>query len=134
MTDSVEIVKQVYAAFEQSDVAAVFSKFSPEIQWYAAESSPAYKGQAIYGAEAIGREVFQLIADEFPGMAIQIDELFGAGDKVVALGYYVGARKSTGKSFKTQMAHIWTIHEEKVAKFQQYLDTWKMHQAGLDAQ
>jgi ketosteroid isomerase-like protein len=67
-------------------------------------------------------------------MAIQIDELFGAGDKVVALGYYVGARKSTGKSFKTQMAHIWTIHEEKVAKFQQYLDTWKMHQAGLDAQ
>lgn len=134
MTDSVEIVKQVYAAFEQGDVAAVFSKFSPEIQWYAAENSPAYKGHRIDGPEAIGREVFQLIADEFPGMAIQIDELFGAGDKVVALGYYVGVRKSTGKSFKTQMAHIWTIHQEKVFKFQQYLDTWKMYQAGLDAQ
>jgi len=131
MTDAVEIIKQVYAAFEQGDIATVFSKFSPEIHWYAAENSPAYKGPPFYGPEAIAREVFQLLADEFPGMAVEVDELLGAGDKVVALGYYVGVRKSTGKSFRTQMAHLWTIHQEKVTKFQQYLDTWKILLSGF---
>jgi uncharacterized protein len=50
--------------------------------------------------------VFTRIGLEFPNLAIQVDELLDAGDKIVMLGRYHGARKATGKEFHAQVAHI----------------------------
>ena len=126
----IEVVDQVYAAFRAGDIPAVFAHFAPSIEWHAAENSPAAKGSPHRGHIAIQKAVFQLIGAEFPDMRIERTETIDAGEKVVALGYYVGHRTSTGKPFRAQFAHIWTIGNGKVTKFQQYVDTWQMADAG----
>ena len=66
------------------------------------------------------------IVSGYEGFTIRVDELLDAGDKVVMLGYYLGARKATGKKFQAQVAHIWTIAAGKAVKFQQYTDTYQL--------
>lgn len=120
------MVKGIYKAFGEGDIPAVFELFDPAIEWIAAENSPAAAGSPYHGLNEVREGVFMLIGADFPGMAISVDELFDAGDKIVMLGYYIGARKATGKQFRAQVAHIWTIAAGKVVKFQQYTDTYQL--------
>jgi hypothetical protein len=123
--ENIIMVGKIYAAFAMGDVQTVFASFAPEIEWQAAENSPAAKGSPYHGLDEVREGVFMLIGNEFPRLEMRLDELLDAGDKVVALGAYIGSRKSTGKPFLAQFAHVWTIAAGKVAKFQQYTDTYQ---------
>ena len=39
------------------------------------------------------------------------------------LGRYTGSFKATGHSMNPQVAHIWTVADGKVVRFQQLVDT-----------
>lgn len=54
---------------------------------------------------------------------VDIQELFGSGDKVVMVGYYEGVWKATGKEFKANVTHVWTVKEGKLTHFFQAVDT-----------
>ena len=124
--ENIKIVKDIYKSFEQRDIPAVLNLFDPSIEWIAAENSPAAVGSPYHGRDEVREGVFMRIAAGFEGFTIKVDELLDAGDKIVMLGYYLGTRKATGKYFKAQVAHIWTIADGKAAKFQQYTDTYQM--------
>jgi ketosteroid isomerase-like protein len=70
--------------------------------------------------------VFMRIAAGFDRLTVKVDEMFGADDKVVALGFYDGVYNANGKRFQAQMAHIWTLADGKAVKFQQYVDTYQL--------
>ena len=46
-----------------------------------------------------------------------------AGDKTVAIGKTSGVAKQTGKKFSCNLAHIWTVQEEKIVRLEVYIDT-----------
>jgi uncharacterized protein len=52
-----------------------------------------------------------------------------AGDKVVALGWYSGAYKGTGRSFRARFARVWRVRDGKIVHFQQYTDTAEVGKA-----
>lgn len=129
--ENVGIVRGIYGAFANGDFQKVFASFSPDIVWVAAENSPAAKSSPYYGVDKVREGVFMLICEEFPNLTMRLDELLDAGDKVVALGIYVGNRKSTGKPFQAQFAHVWTISVGHVTKFQQYTDTYQLAETAI---
>ncbi len=51
-------------------------------------------------------------------------EFVAQGDKVVALGHYRWRIKSTGHSYASDWADVFTIHNGKVSNFEEYLDTY----------
>jgi len=124
--ENVNVVKSIYKAFDQGNIPAVFNLFDPSIEWIAADNSPAAEGSPYHGADEVREGVFMRIVTGFEGFIIRVDELLDAGDKVVMLGYYLGACKATGKKFQAQVAHIWTIAAGKAVKFQQYTDTYQL--------
>jgi len=67
--------------------------------------------------------VFARTVEDFEGFAVQMDDIVDGGDRVVAMGRYTGTWKSTGKPLDVQAAHVWTIENGKVVRFQQYIDT-----------
>jgi ketosteroid isomerase-like protein len=121
----VSVVERIYEAFGRRDLPALFELFDPGIEWIAAENSPAGARSPYHGPKEIQEEVFARIGSDFEDFAIRVDELLDAGDRVVMLGYYLGARRSTGKRFRAQVAHVWTIAAGKAIKFQQYTDTFQ---------
>ena len=61
-------------------------------------------------------------------------EFVAQGDKVVALGHYRWRIKSTGHSYASDWAHVFTIHNGKVSNFEEYLDTYAWAAAYCGAQ
>ena len=50
-------------------------------------------------------------------------EFIAQGDKVVALGHYAWRVKSSGREFGGDFAHVFTVHDGKVLRFHEYMDT-----------
>ena len=130
---NMDVVNKIYAAFAGGNIPAVLELFDPAMEWFAAENSPLGDRSPYRGLNQVVEGVFTRIGLEFPGLAIQVDELLDAGDKIVMLGRYHGVRKATGRGFHAQVAHIWTITGGKATKFQQYLDTYQVAQTATSA-
>ena len=124
--ENINVINKIYEAFGQRDFAAVLEHFAPTFEWIAAINSPLADHSPYRGLDQVRDVVFARIAAGFERLTVKVDEIFGAGDKVVALGFYDGVRKSNGKRFQAQMAHIWTLANGKATKFQQYVDTYQL--------
>ncbi len=127
---NIEIIKKGYDAFNNREYETVLTYFDPQMEWVAADNSPLADKSPYQGIDAIREGVFGRIAAGYEKLTIKIDEIFGAEDKVVVLGYYDGIPRSNSKQSFMQLAHIWTINGEgKPVRFQQYIDTLKAAEA-----
>ena len=122
--DNVELVKQGYQYFAEGNVEAVLELFHPEMEWNECQGFPYVYGDGLFiGPNAVVQNVFAKIPENMDGFQIDVQELFGSGDKVVMVGYYKGVYKATGKEFKANATHVWTLKDEKATHFFQAVDT-----------
>lgn len=122
--DNVAIVKQAYQHFSEGNVPAVLAVFDPAIEWRECKSFPFGPDDGIsIGPDAVVADVFVQIPVFYEGFHITPIDVFGSGDKVVMYGYYEGIWKQTGKTFKAQVAHIWTVKNGKLTHFFQAVDS-----------
>lgn len=121
---NVDVVTQAYSHFATGNVEGVLALFDPAIEWRECKGMPFVKDDGIYiGPEAIVKNVFMNLPVSFDGFNIAVNEIFGAADKVVMVGYYQGTNKATGNSFKANATHVWTVKNEKLTHFFQAVDT-----------
>jgi ketosteroid isomerase-like protein len=120
-------VRGAYDAFARGDVPGVLGFLSDDIEWTEAEGFP--YGGTYKGPNAVLEGVFMKLGTEWDGYAAVPSEFIDAGDNVIALGEYSGKYKATGKRFRANFAHIWTLRDGKAIKFVQYTDTLKVHEA-----
>jgi ketosteroid isomerase-like protein len=116
-----EIIRSVYTAFATGDVPGVVGAFDADIHWTEAEGFP-YGGTYV-GPDAVVTGVFARLGSEWEGFAAVPHAFVAEGDTVVALGDYGGTYKATGKSFSAPFAHVWTLRDGRIVRFQQYTDT-----------
>ena len=127
--ENIELVRNISDRFNNRDYESVLGHFGAELEWFAADHSPLADRSPYYGIDAVREGVFARIAAGFTRLNIEINEIFGAGDKVVVLGYYDGSFAVSDKALRAQLAHIWTIANGKAVKFQQYVDTYAIAEA-----
>ena len=121
---NLDVIKQGYAFFETGNVEGVLAQFDNAIEWHECQGMPFVKGDGIYvGHEAIVTNIFMNLPVFFDGFNIAVNEIFGAEDKVVMAGYYQGTNKATGKPFKANATHVWTVKNGKATHFFQAVDT-----------
>ena len=121
---NVDLIKQGYSNFATGNVKAVLANFHPQIEWNECKGMPFVKGNGLYiGIEAIVTNVFMNLPVYFDGFNIAVNEIFGADDKVVMVGYYQGTNKATGHPFKANATHVWTLKDGKMTHFFQATDT-----------
>lgn len=122
--NNLELLKQAYQDFATGNVAAVIATWQPDIEWAECTGFPFVKGNGIYiGAQAIVEGVFANIPEYFEGFNIETSDFVDGGDKIVMVGYYKGTWKATGKQFKANATHTWTIKNGKFSHFFQAVDT-----------
>ena len=118
---NLDSVRGVYDAFARGDIPAVLGFLSPDIEWTEAEGFP-YGGTYV-GPDAVLSGVFMRLGTEWENFAAVPDDYIDGGDRVVALGAYSGTYKATGKSFRANFAHVWTVRDGRATRFVQYVDT-----------
>ncbi len=121
MSETLETVRDIYAAFAKGDIPGVLAAFSPDIRWTEAEGGP-YGGVSI-GPNAVVQNVFMKLGTEWDGFSAVPHEFVPNGDTVVVLGEYSATYKATGKSFKAPFAHVSKFQDGTARSFQQYTDT-----------
>lgn len=126
--DNVTLMKSLYAAFGRGDVPSVLGAMSGDIKWHQAEGNPYMpSGEAFVGPDAVLNNVFMRLGTEWDGFAVHPRSFYGAGDSVIVEARYSGTYKATGKSMDVQVCHVWDIKDGEVVRFQQYMDTAKLH-------
>ena len=126
--DNVKLLKNLYDAFGRGDIPTVLGAMSPDIHWYQAESNP-YRpsGEAWIGPDTVLNNLFMRLGSEWDGFTVHPKLFHDAGDSVIVEARYSGKFKATGNSMDTQVCHVWDVEDGKVTRFQQYVDTAKLH-------
>jgi ketosteroid isomerase-like protein len=126
--DNVTLLKNLYDAFGRGDIPAVLGAMNPDIHWYQAESNP-YRpsGEAWVGPDTVLNNLFMRLGAEWDGFSVHPKVFHDAGDSVIVEARYSGRYKATGNSMDTQVCHVWDVEDSKVTRFQQYVDTAKLH-------
>ena len=125
---NVEVVRGIYEAFGDGDVAGVVARLHPDIVWNEAENYPYADGNPYRGHDSV-LGVIGRIAAEWEDFTIVRHQFLDAGDWVVVLGRYRGTYKQTGRAQNSQMVHIWRLVDGKAVSFQQYVDTLQVARA-----
>ena len=121
---NLELLQEGYKNFAEGNVEAVLAVFNPEIEWNECKGFPFIEGDGLFiGPAAIVQGVFAQIPAHYDGFNIAIKDLFESGNKVVMVGHYTGVWKATGKSFRANATHVWTIADGKATHFFQAVDT-----------
>ena len=121
--DNVETVRGLYESFGLGDVPSVLGKMDKGIEWNEAENFIYADGNPYVGPQAILEGVFMRLGTEWEGFSVTPEEWMDAGPRVVVLGTYAGTHRGTSKRVRAQFAHVWSLKEGRVVRFQQYTDT-----------
>ena len=91
----------------------IFALMSPNVELYQTVELP-------WGGHYRGLDEIKLfLAKIFPliDSEVKISHYIHAGVQIVAIGKTSGFAKLTGKKFSCNLAHIWTVKEEKIVRF-----------------
>jgi ketosteroid isomerase-like protein len=122
--NNVELIKKGYQYFAEGNIEAVLALFHPEMEWNECQGFPYVSGDGLFiGPNAVLQNVFAKIPENIDNFNVDVKELFGSGDKVVMVGHYKGVWKETGKEFKANATHVWTVKDGKATHFFQAVDT-----------
>ena len=121
--ENVQVVRGLYEAFGRGDVPTVLGRMDQSIEWNEAENFIYADRNPYVGPQAVLEGVFMRLGSDWEGFTVAPEEWLDAGDRIVVLGTYSGTHKATGQRVRAQFAHIWSVREGRVVRFQQYTDT-----------
>ena len=123
-SENIHVVRRLYEARGNPDV--IRQVLAPDVRW---EVVPGFPHSDVYqGVSGVGDFFTRLFAD-FEDWHTEPSEFFETGDHVVAVGTYSARAKATGKSFKAQFAHVWTLRDGVIGRLQQCADTVQLAKA-----
>jgi ketosteroid isomerase-like protein len=128
MTPPVDTVRRFYDVLGRGDVPAVLSLLDVQVEWTEAERFP-YYGGTWHGPQAVLANLLRPLSSDWDGFSVTVQEFIAEGDRVVSLGTYSGTFKKTGRSFSAAFAHVWTVRDDKLARFDMHTDTAKVLEA-----
>ncbi len=117
-----KLVQQVYENFKTGDIKALLKLLSEDIEWQLPEIENVPFGGKRRGHEEMG-QFFESLVESQEVQYFDPREFIARCDKVVALGHYAWRVKSTGREFGGNFAHVFTVHDGKVIRFHEYMDT-----------
>lgn len=119
---NVKILKQAYAEFSRGNIPAVLDLLADDVEW----TDPGYPDLPYAGARRGKKQVedFFIKLNEYVELTrFEPRSFIAEGDTVVALGYFEGKAKSTGKTFSSDWSMVWKLAKGKITYYHAYVDT-----------
>ena len=129
MSDLIQTVKDLYAAFGRGDVATILANLAPDVSWEV-EGPPEISITGIRkGPEAV-KGFFQAIGNDHADPKLETTEFFSSGDSVATFGRYKCTLKKTGKRVDSPVAHLFKFRDGKIVRFVDHINTAAFLEAG----
>jgi ketosteroid isomerase-like protein len=119
---NLDIIKSTYEGKTSEENGRNLANYvSEDVLWTEAKGFP-YGGTYI-GLEAITKNVFSRLGNEWIDYKFTREGYVSEGDNVIAYGTYSGVYKKTGKAMKARVAHLWKLKNRKIISFEQFVDS-----------
>ena len=126
--DNTERIRKAYRDFNEGRIGEVLDALDENIDWE--EPGWLFMPRARHhGTAAVQRGVFETVPRNWDSFRIAPRDLFGFGDKVLALGEFVGRLTGSGEEVHVPFAHLWTFRYGKVVKGQAFIDVSEIQSA-----
>jgi ketosteroid isomerase-like protein len=122
MQRDVEKIQELYQAFAKRDARTVLMLMSEEVEIVQSRELP-------WGGEYRGHEGardFLGKLTEHLDTRLEIERFIDAGEHVVAIGRTVGQTRAAKLEFDVPVAHVWTLREGRITRFEPYIDNATM--------
>ncbi len=120
--DNVKIAQQAYANFKAGNIPSLLNLVDESVEWIL----PEVAGVAISGTREGREEVadfFRTLGETQEVISFEPRQFIAQNDQVVALGSYSFRVRATRLQFESDWAHVFTIQNGKITRFQEFADT-----------
>ena len=69
------------------------------------------------------RRLLSTLTETIQVLAFELHEFVAENDRVVVLGLEEATAKATGRTYRNEWVHVWTVRGGKLAKLRSYNDT-----------
>ena len=123
-SENIAAVRRLYEARGNPEV--IRQILAPDVRWEVVPGFP--NGDVYHGLNGVC-DFFTRLFGDFEDWRTEPAEIVETGDRVFAVGTYSARAKATGKSFKAQFAHVWTLRDGVIVRLQQCADTVQIARA-----
>jgi uncharacterized protein len=120
--ENTQLVQQGYRDFQNGDIQSLLEMLSSDVEWVLAQVHGVPLGGTYHGVDEV-RQFFSSLDDNQEPQQFEPREFVAQGDKVVVLGHYLWHVKSTGRQWESDFAHVFTVRDGKVTRYQEFTDT-----------
>jgi len=120
--ENIAAIQNIYAAFRKGDIPFILNAVTEDIDWQMFGLKELPHTGPHRGRDQVARFLKE-VAAETDIQKFEPREYIAQGDKVVALGYYSGTSRVSGRPLRSEWAMIFTLRNGKVARFREYADT-----------
>jgi uncharacterized protein len=126
--ENVEIVRRAYEAWNRGDLDEAAEHLSPDIEWQMPSNLP--DAETWRSSDEVSRGLASFL-QSWTELRVEVQQIFDAGDRVVALVRYYGRAAVTGLAVEGAGvdAAVWTLRDGKATKVQMYGGTNEALQA-----
>lgn len=117
-----QFVRGLYEAFKRGDITNLLAGLAANVEWITPGPSEIPLSGRRTGREEVS-QFFQLLKEEEDFQEFEVHHYLAENDVVVALGHYRSKVRSTGRIATSSFAHVFTIANGKVNRFEEYFDT-----------
>ena len=118
-TQNIEIIERVYDAYASRDVEGLLAILDEDFEIRASEPLP--WGGSFKGKDGM-MEFIQRISSHVESI-VDVDEMFEAGDHVIAIGRSSGKINATGEPYAVRLVDVCELRDGKILSIHIYLDT-----------
>lgn len=123
MTDNTDLIRALYAAFRRGDVNFILANLDPSIEWVSNGDGSVIPWGGRRGGVVGAASFFQLLSENLDFEVFEPRIYLDAGDVVTVLGRTRARLKRGGGAFESEWAHVFTIRDGKLARFQEFYDS-----------
>lgn len=122
MGAALSVVQKVYGAFGRQDVPGILDLISEQVDWeFVGSPQLSYAGPRRNKKEVA--DFFSAVPAADRIHAFEPREFIEAGEHVTVLGWEHSTAIDTGKDFKTEWVHVFTVKDGHVTRWRGFFNT-----------
>jgi ketosteroid isomerase-like protein len=129
MSDNIQFVQSLYAAFGRGDVDTIVAALSPDVDWENVGRASDYETLGPRRSPDEVRQFFEHLASDVDFTEFSPNDFDAVGDKVFVEGHSRMSLKAGGPQMDTDWVHVFTIRDGKVTRFRDFIDTAQLAEA-----
>ena len=121
--ENIKLVKSCYEAVSRGDFASMRAALDANVEWIEPTVPGLWFSGIHRGAEAVLKEVIAPTGEKFEKFRVDMKKFYVVGENVIAIGYFHGRGKTTGRELDAATAHVCTFRDGKIVRFEAFHDT-----------